>query len=265
MISILNIIIPESDKIISSILKVLLLLLIVLFPFGILFMIRGVITQDKFWMVSVYLSLISIITILYFILLTKKNITILIIVILFIFSSLIETFGLKTGYPFGSYYYSKDFLPFLPGGVPIAISFSWLFISINSFIICKYICKKSESRFIVPLGSALIILSFDILLEPFGSFVNKYWLWDNNYVPLQNFISWFLIGFAFVYLLDNTIKFNDFLENNHFLLAFILMFILVIQLVIVNFASGFWLYTLVGLLLIISIIRTFKRKYYDAV
>jgi len=265
MNSILNIIIPNNNKLLAIIIKSLLILLLILFPFGIIFMLRGLITEDYFWLVSLYLSIISVISILYFISITEKITSIFFVGAIFILCTALEAIGLKTGYLFGEYYYSESFIPFLPGPVPLAITFSWVFIVINSFIICRQLIPKPRNSFVIPLSAAFIILSFDIMLEPFGSFINKYWIWKNNFIPFQNFFTWFIMGFTFVYMLEKSIKFLP-LENFKIIsLPLLLMIILITQLLIINFANGYWLYTLAGFLLMISVIRTIKRKYKDAV
>ena len=265
MNSILNIIIPNNNKILAITIKLLLILLLILFPFGIIFMLRGLITENFFWVTSLYLSIIAVISILYFVSMTEKITSIFFVGAIFILSTALEAIGLKTGYLFGEYYYSEYFIPFLPGSVPLAITLSWLYIVINSFLICRYLIPNPKNSFTIPISAAFIILSFDIMLEPFGSFINKYWIWKNNFIPFQNFLTWFIMGFTFVYMLNRSIKFLPLNNFNFISLPSLLMIILILQFLIINLANGYWLYTLAGFLLMISVIRTIKRKYKDAI
>ncbi len=262
MISILDTIIPNENKSLSVITKLLFILLVILFPFGIIFMLRGLITPENTWMVTVYLSIVALISILYLLSITEKTTSIFFLGAVTILSTGAEAIGLRTGYPFGFYSYSDYFIPFLPGGVPLAITLSWLIVSINSFLICRFFLPKPKNPFIVPFAAGLIILAFDVLLEPFGSFINKYWIWERNFVPAQNFISWFVLGFMFVFMLEKTTKFMPVsIESRRIVLPIILMSLLIIQFAVINFAHGYWLYTLVGIFTIPAVLRSLKRKY----
>src|SRR5438552_10251679 len=47
-----------------------------------------------------------------------------------LFSYGVETLGVRTGFPFGSYRYTDVLSPVLPGGVPLPVIFAWLTIII---------------------------------------------------------------------------------------------------------------------------------------
>jgi uncharacterized membrane protein len=266
MISILDIIIPTNNKSLSLFTKIFFIILFVFFPFGIIFMLRGLIGPDNTWVVSVYLSIVAIVTVSYLLSITERITSIFFIGAVLILATAAGAIGLRTGYPFGHYYYSEYFIPSLPGGVPLAITLSWLIISINAFLICRLLIKNPKSPFIVPFAAAFIILAFDILLEPFGSFINKYWIWENSYVPTQNFISWYILGFMFTFMLEKTTVFiPTTIEARRIVLPVILLSVMIIQFAVINFAHGYWLYSLVGICTILAVVRSIKRKYKDVV
>ncbi len=265
MISILDIMIPNDNKNLSVFTKLFFILLVILFPFGIIFMLRGLITPDYTWVVSIYLSVVAVISILYLISITETVTSIFFIVAVLILATGVEAVGLKTGYPFGHYHYSDAFAPFLPGGAPLAISLSWLIVSINSFLICRLLIPNPKNPYIVPFSGALIILGFEVLLEPFGSFINKYWIWENNYIPLENFISWYVIGFMFVFMLEKTTRFiPTSIDKRRIVMPVVLFGILITPIAVINFTGGYWLYSLVGICTILAVIRSIKRKYGSA-
>jgi uncharacterized membrane protein len=266
MISILDIVIPNNNKSLSIISKIFLIILFVFFPFGIIFMLRGLITPGYAWVVSSYIAVIAVLSVTYLLSITEKITSLFFIGAVLILATGAEAVSLRTGYPFGHYAYSGYFVPFLPGAVPLAITLLWLIISINSFLICRLLINNPKNPFIVPFAAALIILAFDVLLEPFGSFINKYWIWDNNYIPVYNFVSWYIIGFMFTFMLEKTTIFiPTSMDARRIVMPVILISVMVIQFSIINFANGYWLYTLVGICTILAVIRSIKRKYKESV
>jgi putative membrane protein len=51
------------------------------------------------------------------------------------------------------------------------------------------------SAFLTALGAVL----FDVVLEPVAMALD-YWQWRGDAVPLQNYLAWFVIAFAFSFL-----------------------------------------------------------------
>ena len=262
MISALDSIIPKDNKSLSGSIKILFILLIVVFPFGTIFMLRGLITPEFTWMVTGYLSIIASITVLYLVSITETVTSLFFTGAVIILATGAEAVGLKTGSPFGERLFYDNLVPFLPGGVPLAIPLFWLIISVNSFLICRLLIPNPKNPYIVPFAAGFIILAFDVLLEPFGSFINRYWIWNNNYVPVYNFISWYIIGFMFTFMLEKTNKFiPTSMYHKRIFMPVILLGILVIQMSVINFAHDYWLYTLVGVSTMLAVIRSIKRKF----
>ena len=135
--------------------------------------------------------------------------------------------------------------------MPLAITLSWFSVSVNSFLIAKFSLFESKNVYIVLL-SAFIILGVDLLLEPFASSVNGYWVWEGNKIPLQNYISWFIAGLLFSYLLNRLVIWNrTVFENINFItIPAILISLNILQFAVVNLVSGYILVTLIGLVLI---------------
>ncbi len=139
-----------------------------------------------------------------------------------VFSYLVETLGVRSGFPFGHYGYSGVLVPPLPGSVPLAVMFAWLLIVLGAYGIVFY--KKSgryarESRkhtalwHTLSIGSALLgaLLAtlLDLAIEPVAFHVVHYWQWMQAGalayygVPFVNFAAWFVTAFVFLLFVDS--------------------------------------------------------------
>lgn len=108
-------------------------------------------------------------------------------------SVILEIIGTRTGWLFGRYSYGTIWQPQVLN-VPVAIGFAWLGILLSSSsLVQRYIPKAVPVWLAVP---ALMVL-FDVFMEP-ASVKLGYWSWDNNHIPLFNYICWFGAGFLFV-------------------------------------------------------------------
>ncbi|MBN1388576.1 MAG: carotenoid biosynthesis protein [Bacteroidales bacterium] len=109
---------------------------------------------------------------------------------------LIELIGTKTGFPFGEYEYSNLLRPLI-AGVPLILGLNWLFLVYCSFVITSFIPAANTLR---AMAGALLMTGYDFLLEPFAIHTGM-WTWQEDKVPLSNYIAWFVISFVFVRLL----------------------------------------------------------------
>jgi putative membrane protein len=259
MLAVLDLIVADGNRTIKIVIKILLVLLILIFQFGAIFSLRGIISGYG-WIFTAYCILLAAVSFLHLISITDKFSSILFTLAVFILSVVAETCNIRSSMPFGERLFYDSMQPFLFGTAPLFMPFFWITVSINSFLICRFIYLKTKNNYAVPLCSALIIVSYDILLEPFGSFINKYWIWNNNFVPVINFVSWFVIGFMFTYMPQKTVKFIPTnIENRRMTVPIIVFTLLALQFAVVNYANGFWLYTTVALLLIIAVCRTLRK------
>ena len=116
---------------------------------------------------------------------------------------LAEYIGIRTHFPFGRYIYGEVLRPQILD-VPIAIGFAWLAICLSSLTIALRIfgyfqLKRSYSIYLISVGTALLMIVFDIVMENAASKLD-YWIWSDGTVPIQNYLSWFVLGFGFSYL-----------------------------------------------------------------
>ncbi|MBX2989916.1 MAG: carotenoid biosynthesis protein [Bacteroidetes bacterium] len=108
----------------------------------------------------------------------------------------VEYVGVTTGYPFGAYTYTTTLAPLL-FDVPVAIGFAWYATIMNTRRIAEWI-HGTVPLLQIAFTASLLTLALDIALEPMASAINRYWLWNDGEVPVQNYMSWFLIGFVCV-------------------------------------------------------------------
>ena len=109
---------------------------------------------------------------------------------------LVETVGVQTGFPFGSYHYGETLLPAV-GKVPIAIGFAWLGVLLSSTAISQRLLNRFhvDSPWVVILLSAFLMVVFDVVMEP-AAIRLGYWDWGGS-IPLQNYIAWWALGALF--------------------------------------------------------------------
>ncbi|MBN1350930.1 carotenoid biosynthesis protein [candidate division KSB1 bacterium] len=112
-------------------------------------------------------------------------------------SFLVELLGVKTGKIFGHYAYGDTLSPKLLD-VPIAIGFAWLVMLLSSIAIVNKVrfCGVGEHRVLCSGLISLLMVLFDSVMEP-AAVKLGYWHWEQNAIPIQNYIVWFVISFIF--------------------------------------------------------------------
>jgi len=109
--------------------------------------------------------------------------------IAFLIGWISEWVGVNTAYLFGVYHYDVN-LGTKIFGVPIVIGLNWATLSVGA---SYWASRLSKQRFIRIIIGALIMVLFDILMEPVA-IRNEYWTWENNYIPIFNYVSWLLVS-----------------------------------------------------------------------
>lgn len=151
----------------------------------------------------------------------KKNLFVF-FVICWVVSNFFEGFSIAYGFPFGNYHYM------LPGpriwDVPIVIMpayfgmgyFAWFL----SLVINRVYEKKlsGAKTFLVPFTSALIMVMWDVVLDPTASTLNGNWIWEDGgtifNIPVSNFVGWFFVVYLFMQVFAIYIAKADKKERN---------------------------------------------------
>ncbi len=110
---------------------------------------------------------------------------------------IIEIIGVKTGKIFGEYRYGSSLGPKI-FETPVMIGFNWLFLA--------YTTSSVFERFkILPLLkiclASFVMLIYDVVQEQVAPDMGM-WYWQNNSVPLKNYIVWFIIALIFQSILE---------------------------------------------------------------
>jgi len=126
------------------------------------------------------------------------------IALAFVISWGMETLSIKTGFPFGSYYYT-NLLGAKAGVVPWGIMLAYFFTGYIAWTIATIFFKEygsgvSKKKIIlIPITASFIMVAWNICFEPVMSTVEGNWVWINGGrffgVPLTNFFGWFLTSY----------------------------------------------------------------------
>lgn len=107
-------------------------------------------------------------------------------------SYLVEVLGVNSQIVFGKYNYGAG-LGLKVFGTPLMIGINWAML--------VYCSASIMERFRMPVvwqiffASVLMIL-YDVVLEQVAPFLDM-WYWTGNIVPLQNYITWFVLALIF--------------------------------------------------------------------
>jgi bisanhydrobacterioruberin hydratase len=118
---------------------------------------------------------------------------------------LVEVVGVKTGLVFGQYWYGAT-LGFKILDVPLVIGANWLLLNYCANVIVNDLTKN---KWIASLTAASIMTLLDVAIEPVAIHFD-FWQWQNNSVPLQNYVGWWLTAFVF----SLVFQYSSFNKNN---------------------------------------------------
>jgi len=125
--------------------------------------------------------------------------------IAFLIGFLSEVAGVNGGFLFGHYSYG-NILGFKLMHVPVLISLNWFAVVYSSYVTASLMLRflgydvsnssviKLQSLIVQCLLAASIATFFDWLMEPVAVQLG-FWAWENEIIPLFNFVSWFGISF----------------------------------------------------------------------
>jgi uncharacterized membrane protein len=120
--------------------------------------------------------------------------------ICFIAGNIFENLGVRTGFPFGRYYFTDLMGPKL-SVVPIMLGLAYLGMAYLSWTLACLILGDMQSlgRFRIvtlPVMASFIMVAWDLSMDPVWSTISHAWVWVRGGayfgVPVSNFIGWFL-------------------------------------------------------------------------
>ena len=116
------------------------------------------------------------------------------LVALGLYALIVESIAIRTGFPYGHFFYSGKIGTLLFGLVPWTVPFAW------TPLVCAAVALSrrwtAQWQVFVLLGGALLV-AIDMVLDP-GAVAQGFWHFaapgDFYHVPAQNFAGWMLSG-----------------------------------------------------------------------
>lgn len=163
-----------------------------------------------------------------------------------IFAIIIETIGLHTGFPYGSFTYTDHFGLSLPGGAPLFLPFAYVPLVIGAVGLVR---ARPGLRIAL---ATLLLVAVDLVLDP-GAVAFGLWSYAApgilHGVPLSNFIGWLISG-----AIATSIAYAFIRSNDRALASSLLLHLSFWTGVVV--ASGFVIPSIIGLALTYGVART---------
>lgn len=178
--------------------------------------------RDLMLLLTPFVLILSAVLVMFPVYKSKNKNILLWFTVVFLFTIILEIVGVKTGQIFGHYNYG-GVLGLKLFEVPVIIGINWALVLAGAIVITE---KTSFPILIKIIIAGIMATAFDILLEPvavkFG-----YWIWLDNYIPLRNYLAWFLIACfssSLFYLLK--LKVESKLFERYYFIQFIFFFVL---------------------------------------
>ena len=123
------------------------------------------------------------------------------IVICVVVGNIFENVGVRTGFPYGPYYFTSLMGPKILE-VPVFLGLAYVGMAYISWTLARLILGVAQRPLagaqvtIVPLTAAIIMVAWDVCMDPIWSTILHAWIWlrGGSYfgVPLSNFLGWYL-------------------------------------------------------------------------
>lgn len=113
-------------------------------------------------------------------------------ILIYFISFVIEVTGVNTGMIFGEYTYG-DTLGFKIFNTPVIIGLNWLLLTyLTSSIVENYDIGNLSKIFI----ASILMVLYDFLLEKVAPILDM-WRFNDSTIPINNYVSWLLIAIFF--------------------------------------------------------------------
>jgi uncharacterized membrane protein len=123
--------------------------------------------------------------------------------------NIFENVGVRTGFPFGHYYFTDLMGPKL-FAVPIQLGLAYLGMAYLSWTLARLILGGMQNPLqgsgvvTLPLVAAFIMVAWDFSQDPVWSTILHLWIWQQGGayfgVPTSNFLGWYLTVYVFYQL-----------------------------------------------------------------
>lgn len=123
--------------------------------------------------------------------------SVLILSLIFLLGFFIEYIGVNTGKIFGDYSYGSS-LGWKLFNTPLVIGLNWLLLAYIASVAIERIGINSPWKELI---AAFLMTVIDRLIEPVANNYD-FWHWQNEMIPLQNYMAWFCISLGLQALLS---------------------------------------------------------------
>lgn len=137
-----------------------------------------------------------------------------------------EIIGVNTGLIFGDYSYGPVLGPKIMG-VPLLIGVNWF---LMVYLTGGVFYRKIKNDLLAALAGAALMVVMDLNLEPVA-IVLDFWQWEMQFIPLSNYVSWFLIAFI-IQLIYRKSPFKKDNKLNFFIFINLLLFFFVLAIIL---------------------------------
>jgi uncharacterized membrane protein len=122
------------------------------------------------------------------------------------FGTLAESVSLRTGFPFGHYYFTDVMGPKI-FQLPVLLALAYLGIAYVAWILALVILGYADKPIngtrvlMLPFLASLIMVAWDLSMDPSWSTLDRAWIWQDGGryfgVPVSNFFGWFLTAYFY--------------------------------------------------------------------
>jgi len=156
-------------------------------------------TRDIFISLTPFVLLISLLILYLFHEPSPSLKTLIVFSFIYILSLATEMTGVNTGIPFGDYTYGRG-LGVRLFGTPVIIGLNWVLLIYCTHIIAEQLMPGNLLKI---AGASSLMLLYDIIMEQVAPEMDM-WFFEDDVIPLINYISWFLLASFFHLLLKIT-------------------------------------------------------------
>lgn len=140
-----------------------------------------------------------------------------------------ESLSIMTGFPFGNYNYTENFIGPWLGLVPVMIMPAYFAMGYMAWTIASILLDKRDAVIrgaeviLLPLLASFVMVMWDMSMDPFNSTIVNFWNWHDGGayfgVPFGNFLGWFLTVFTFYFLFALIMRFKPGTRTNYTVLS----------------------------------------------
>jgi uncharacterized membrane protein len=116
--------------------------------------------------------------------------------------ALSESLSLRTGFPFGHYYFTDVMGPKI-FDLPLLLVLAYLGMGYLAWTLALLLIG-ARNKLLPPFVAAFAMLAWDLSMEPAWATIDRAWIWQQGGpyfgVPLVNFFGWFLTAYVFYQL-----------------------------------------------------------------